>query len=216
MRAIVTFTALLLTSAATAQEPTFNKDVAPILFRQCASCHRPGEAAPFALLTYEDARKRGRIIAEVTQSRQMPPWKAAKGDVAFRNERRLGDAELAVLQRWVAAGMPEGAAQDLPAQPTFPGGWPLGKPDLVVKMPKAFRVPAEGRDIYRSFAVPLGLDEDRWVKAVDFRPSAPSVVHHTLFFLDPTGMSARNELASGTVGTPGGMSALGRLISKDK
>jgi hypothetical protein len=189
--------------------PTFSKDVAPILFNQCASCHRPGEAAPFPLLTYQDAKKRGKLIAQVTQARQMPPWKAAKGDVAFRNERHLNDAEIAILQQWLKDGMPEGDKKDLPAQPEFVGGWPLGKPDLVVKMPKAYKVPAEGRDIYRNFAVALDLKEDKWVKAIDFRPSAASVVHHTLFFLDSTGTAAKKELASGQVGSSGGMSGLG-------
>ncbi len=204
---------LCLASAAPAQEktsPTFNKEVAPILFGQCATCHRPGEAAPFALLTYEDAKKRGKLIAQVTQSKQMPPWKAETGDVAFRDDRRLKAEQIAVLQRWVAAGMPEGDKKDLPAAPTFASEWALGKPDLVVKMPKAYHVPAEGRDIYRNFAIALGLKEDKWVRAIDFRPSAASVVHHTLFFLDTTGTAAKLEADSGQVGTAGGMGALGR------
>jgi hypothetical protein len=190
--------------------PTFSKEVASILFQQCAVCHRPGEAAPFSLLTYQDAKKRGKVIARVTESRQMPPWKAEKGDVAFRNERRLTDEQIAVLRRWVDAGMPEGDPAQTPAVPTFADGWALGKPDLVVKMPKAYRVPAEGRDIYRNFAVSLGLTEDRWVKAIDFRPSAPSVVHHTLFFLDTTGTARKKEEASGEVGFKGAMGGLGR------
>src|SRR5437763_2600916 len=95
--------------------PTFSKEVAPILFRNCVTCHRPGEAAPFSLLTYPDARKRGKLLAQVTQSRQMPPWKADKGDVAFRNERHLSDEQIAVLQKWVEAGMPEGDPKQLPA-----------------------------------------------------------------------------------------------------
>ncbi len=221
MQAIIAASLVLAGAAgASAQEtnaaPTFNKDVAPILFQNCATCHRPGEAAPFPLLTYQDAKKRGKLIAHVAESRQMPPWKAEKGDVVFRNERRLKDADIATLQKWLAAGMPEGDKNDLPAAPTFAGDWPLGKPDLVVKMPKAFRVPAEGRDIYRNFAVKLGLTEDKWVKAIDFRPSAASVVHHTLFFLDSTGMAAKNELDSGKVGSDGGMSALSRLGGKGK
>lgn len=213
MRMTAALTILVLSAAALrAQEksgPTFNKEVAPIMFRQCASCHRPGEAAPFPLLTYDDARKRGKLIAKVTQSRLMPPWKAAKGDVAFRNERHLSDAEIAILQKWVQAGMPEGDKSDLPPQPEFVGGWPLGKPDLIVKMPRAFAVPAEGRDIYRNFAIALDLKEDKWVRAIDFRPSAPSVVHHSLFFLDPTGTAAKREKESGQVGSAGGMSGLG-------
>jgi mono/diheme cytochrome c family protein len=208
--------AICAEDSTSAKAPTFNKDVAPILFQQCASCHRPGEAAPFSLLTYQDARKRGKLIARVTHSRQMPPWKADKGDVVFRNERRLKDVDIATLQQWLAADMPEGDKKDLPATPTFAGGWPLGKPDLVVKMPRAFHVPAEGRDIYRNFAIALDLKEDRWVRAIDFRPSASSVVHHTLFFLDSTGTAAKKELASGEVGSRGGMAALGGLGGKEK
>jgi mono/diheme cytochrome c family protein len=192
--------------------PTFSKDVAPILFQQCATCHRPGEAAPFSLLSYKDAKKRGKLIAKVTHSRQMPPWKADKGDVAFRNERRLTDEQIAVIGRWVKADMPEGDQAQLPKAPTFAGGWPLGKPDLVVKMPKAFRVPAEGRDIYRNFAIALDLKEDKWVRAIDFRPTARSAVHHTLFFLDPTGTAAKREAESGVVGFKGGMGGLNRGV----
>src|SRR6516165_3361114 len=196
--------------------PTFSKDVAPILFQQCATCHRPGQGAPFSLLTYQDARKRGKLIAHVTQTRQMPPWKADKGDVAFRNERRLKEEQIAVLKKWLAAGMPEGDNKDLPPPPVFASKWPLGEPDLVVKMPKAYRVPAEGRDIYRNFAVALGLKEDKWVKAIAFRPSAPSVVHHSLFFLDTTGTAAKKEADSGEVGSRGNMGGLGRFGAKDK
>lgn len=196
--------------------PTFNSEVGKILFENCSSCHRPGQAAPFSLLSYADAKKRGKLITQVTQSRQMPPWKADKGDVAFRNERHLSDVQIATIRRWVDAGMPEGDPAKTPTPPTFAAEWPLGKPDLVVKMPKAFHVPAEGRDIYRNFAIALNLTEDKWVKAIDFRPSAPSVVHHTLFFLDPTGTAAKQELASGQVGLPGGMSALARLNDKEK
>jgi hypothetical protein len=185
--------------------PTYSKEVVTILHQQCVICHRPGEAAPFPLLTYEDAKKRGKLIAQVTQSKQMPPWKADHGDVAFRNERRLKDEQIAVLQRWVEAGMPEGDTRQLPPLPTFAQGWPLGKPDLVVKMPKSYKVYAEGRDIYRNFAISLGLKEDKWVKAIDFRPSAPSVVHHSLFFLDTTGTAAKKEADSGQVGTTGSM-----------
>jgi hypothetical protein len=202
---------LCITGVASAQEktaPTFNKDVAPILFGECATCHRPGEAAPFSLLTYQDAKKRAKLIAQVTQSKQMPPWKADTGDVAFRNDRRLKPEQIAVLQQWLAAGMPEGDKKDLPAAPKFASAWALGKPDLVVKMPKAYHVPAEGRDIYRNFAVALDLKEDKWVKAIDFRPSARSVVHHTLFILDATGESSKREKASGAVGSKGGMGAL--------
>lgn len=188
-----------------APSPTYSKEVVAIFHQQCVICHRPGEAAPFSLLTYEDAKKRGKLIAQVTQSKQMPPWKAGHGDVAFRNERRLSREEIGVIQHWVDAGMPEGDKSQIPPLPSFAQGWPLGKPDLIVKMPKSFKVYAEGRDIYRNFAVPLGLQEDKWVKAIDFRPSAPSVVHHSLFFLDTTGTAAKKEAESGEVGSRGSM-----------
>lgn len=210
MRSIAIVLSILTASVASAQAPTFNKDVAPILFGQCASCHRPGEAAPFPLLKYEDAKKRGKLIAHVTQSKQMPPWKADKGDVTFKGERRLSEAQVATLQKWVAGGMIEGDKNDLPPTPVFASEWALGKPDLVVKMPKAYKVPAEGRDIYRNFAVALDLKEDKWVRAIDFRPSAPSVVHHTLFFLDPSGTMAKKEADSGIVGSSGSMAGLQR------
>lgn len=207
-RCVLALSCFVAVSSARAEEkvpPTFSKNVAPILFQSCVTCHRPGEAAPFSLLSYGDAKKRGKLIAKLTHSRQMPPWKAEKGDVSFEGERRLKDSEIATLQSWVDAGMPEGNPKDLPKAPVFEGGWELGKPDLVVKMPKAFKVPAEGRDIYRNFAISLGLKEDKWVRAVDFRPSSPTVVHHTLFFLDPTGTSAKREADSGVVGTTGAM-----------
>jgi mono/diheme cytochrome c family protein len=213
MRSTAFLVSLLGAGVASAQDPTFNKDVAPILFQNCAGCHRPGEAAPFPLLKFEDAKKRGKLIAQTTQSRQMPPWKADKGDVAFRGQRGLTDAQIATLQKWVASGMAEGDKKDLPAPPKFASEWSLGKPDLVVKMPKAYSVPAEGRDIYRNFAIALDLKEDKWVRAVEFRPSAPSVVHHSLFFLDTTGAAAKKELASGQVGSSGSMAGPNRIAS---
>jgi hypothetical protein len=202
--------ALVLPGAVRAEDkatpaPTYSKEVVAILHQQCVICHRPGEAAPFSLLTYEDAKKRAKLIAHVTQSRQMPPWKVGPTDVAFRNERHLTDEQVAVFQRWLETGTPEGDRSLVPPLPSFAQGWPLGKPDLIVKMPKAYKVAAEGRDIYRNFAISLGLKEDKWVKAVDFRPSAPSVVHHSLFFLDTTGSAAKKEADSGEVGSRGNM-----------
>lgn len=216
-RGLTTITLLMLVTTAKAGEkaPTFNGDIAPIVFDNCASCHRPGQAAPFSLLTFADAKKRGKLLADVTQSRNMPPWKADKGDVEFRNERHLTDSQIATIRKWVDAGMPEGDASKAPAAPTFAADWPLGKPDLVVKMPKAYKVAAKGKDDYRDFAVALNLKEDVWVKAIDFRPSAPSVVHHTLFFIDPTGTSAKREADSGEVGRRGGMGGAGRFGGKD-
>ena len=191
--------------AAVSDPVTFAEDVAPIVFKRCTSCHRPGEAAPFALETYQDVKSRGRLIAAVTESRRMPPWKADVGDYAFKGERRLTDAEIVTIQRWVAGGMPEGDPTKLPPLPAFPKGWQLGAPDLVVKMDRPFPVPAYGPDIYRNFVLPLNLTEDTWVKAVDFHPSARAVVHHTLFLLDTTGTSRTLDSRDSLPGYGGAM-----------
>jgi len=166
---------------------TFNKQIAPIIYNNCSSCHRPGEAAPFSLLSYQDVSKRGKTIASVTAARFMPPWKAEAGSYAFKDERRLKDSEIALIQAWAKQGMPEGNAGDAPAPPKFASGWMLGEPDLIVEMPAAYHVPADGPDIYRNIAVPLGLTEDKWITAIDMKPTARSVVHHVLYFADPTG-----------------------------
>ena len=166
---------------------TFTEHVAPILFQNCTRCHRPGEAAPFSLLNFQDAQKRGKQIAEVTSKRFMPPWHADHGYVEFSNERRITDEQIALLGAWHRQGMKEGDPAKMPAPPKFTEGWQLGKPDLIVKMPEPFEVSAEGRDIYWNFVLLLNLPEDKWVRALEFRPTARSVVHHSLFFLDTSG-----------------------------
>lgn len=167
--------------------PTFYRDIAPIVYKNCSSCHRPGEAAPFSLLSYADVTKKGQVIAAVTASRYMPPWKAEPASFAYRDERRLTDGEIDEIQRWVKAGMPEGDSRDAPAPPKFSSDWQLGTPDMTVEMPAAYHVPADGPDIYRNIAIPLGLTEDKWITAIDMKPSARSVVHHVLYFADPNG-----------------------------
>jgi len=172
---------------------TFNKDIAPIIYNNCSSCHRPGEAAPFALLSYGDVVKRGQLIATVTKSRYMPPWKAEHSSFEFKDERHLADREIALIDQWVKEGMKEGNATDLPSAPKFASGWQLGQPDMVVEIPTAFKVPADGADIYRNIAIPLGLTEDKWVTAIDMKPTARPVVHHVLYFADPTGKSHQKQ-----------------------
>ncbi len=125
----------------------------------------------------------------------MPPWHAQPAAAPYRDERRLTDAEIALIQEWVKQGTPEGDRSKAPAFPTYPEGWQLGKPDLVIKMPRAFRVPAEGPDIYRNFVIPVGLAEDKWIRAIEVRPSTPKVVHHMLYYGDPTGNARQLEKA---------------------
>ena len=150
--------------------PTFNKDIAPILYGSCAACHRPGEVAPFSLLSYQDAAKRARLIADVTKSRYMPPWKGEPGYGQFLHERRLTDEQISLLAQWAEAGAPEGEAADKPAPPSFPEGWQIGQPDHVMKMAASFTVPADGPDQFRCFVLPTGLDRDVYVSGAEFRP----------------------------------------------
>ncbi len=191
---------------------TFNRQIAPIIYRNCSACHRPGEAAPFALLSYQDAVKKGKMISKVTASHLMPPWKAEPASYPYRDERRLAEDDIALIQAWVNQGMPEGNAAERPEAPKFASGWRLGEPDLVVEMPAAYHVPADGPDIYRNIAVPLGLTEDKWITAIDMRPSARAVVHHVLYFADPNGR-AHEKPQQGTEPGFAGMRAGGATIS---
>lgn len=170
-------------------EPTFTRDVAPIVHAHCAPCHRPGEAGPFPLLTYADVKRRARDVADVTARRYMPPWMPEPGHGDFIGERRLTDVQIATLQRWVERGAPEGDARDLPTPPAFPRGWQLGEPDLVVTMPAAIDVPAEGVDRFRTIIVPVRIDSSKYVRAVEFRPGNPRVVHHAMIRLVRPGSS---------------------------
>ncbi len=166
---------------------TFSEHIAPIVFQNCVECHREGEAAPFELTNYREVSKRGRLIRKVVEQRFMPPWHPAPGYGEFRHERRLPDRDIALIAGWVEAGAPEGDPGKTPPLPTFPAGWRLGKPDLVVKMTEPFTVPADGPDIYRNFVVPLDLKEDKWVTAIEIRPSSRPVVHHMLYYGDTEG-----------------------------
>jgi hypothetical protein len=178
-------------SRALPEKVTFTEHVAPILFNNCARCHRPGEAAPFSLLTFEDARKRGKQIAEATTERFMPPWHADPGYLTYSNERRLTEDQIALIKEWHKQGMAEGDPKKLPTAPKFAEGWQLGEPDMILKMPEAFEVPAEGKDLYWNFRFPMNLTEEKYVTAIEFRPGARKVVHHSLYFMDTSG-TARN------------------------
>ena len=198
----------LMSAADPGAKVTFTETIAPILYQNCVTCHRPGEAAPFSLISYDDAKKRGALIATVTKSRYMPPWHAAHGFGDFEGERRLSDAQIAAIGDWVSQGMPQGDIAKMPKLPQFEEGWRLGKPDLVLEMPVAFTLPASGPDVFRNFVIPTGLTEDKWVRAVEFRPSARKVVHHVLFAYAPGGSMAKIDGADGKPGF-GGMGTVG-------
>ncbi len=178
------------------REVTFNREIAPILFRNCATCHRPGEVAPFSLLTYRDAARRSGQIAELTSSREMPPWKAEHGAVPFADERRLSDGEIALIRRWSETGAVEGDPADLPQTPRFATGWRLGEPDMIVRMPEPYTLAASGPDEYRCFVLPIQVPEGKYITSIEYRPGNRRVVHHAVFTSMPHKMAAA-KLASG-------------------
>ncbi len=171
---------------------TYHRDVLPILQNRCQECHRPGEVGPFSLMNYKQAASWASDIKEYTASRQMPPWKPVEG-VAFHNDRRMTDQEIATLAAWVDAGTPEGDVKDAPKPRVFPDGWHLGKPDLILTVPEEMVIGPSGRDLFRVYVLPTNLDEDKIVTAVEVRPGNNRVVHHSLNFWDTTGMARAKE-----------------------
>ncbi len=175
--------------------PSYTRDIAPLLRAHCVECHQPDAAAPFPLLSYEDAARRARMLAWLAEDKAMPPWPPAEGFGHFRDERGLRDEEIARLVAWAGAGAPRGPAEEEPPALSLHDGWTLGEPDLVLEMEESFDVPADGPDIYRVFVLPTDFPEDRDVVAVEYRPGAPRVVHHALFFLDTSGAAERLDAA---------------------
>src|SRR5215467_4841062 len=181
-RSLLLFTLTALVRLGSSQTVTYNEHIAPLLYNNCVKCHRPNQVAPFPLLTYDDATRHGRDIVIQTQSRYMPPWKPEPGWTAYRDERRLSTDQIALLKKWVDDGMPQGdPAKALPI-PVFNDSWQLGTPDLILEMPAAFNVPADGPDVYRNFVIPSGVTEDKYVRAIEVKPLSRTVVHHMLFF----------------------------------
>ena len=160
--------------------PTFAKDVAPILYKNCTSCHRPGEIAPMSLLTYEDARPYARAMREEIERGHMPPWHADAPSGTFENERRLTDEEKNTIFAWIAGGAPKGNLKDMPKRPDYVDGWSIGKPDVIFEMQEAFKVPAKGTVAYEYFYIPTNFTEAKFVQAIEVRPGNRSVVHHAL------------------------------------
>ena len=182
--------------AAEGQPVTFNRDIAPVVFENCLSCHRRGEVAPFPLTTYAEVKKKAETIASALSDKVMPPWRADEGAEKFHDARALRPEQVALFQRWVEQGMPEGAAADLPAAPKFPEGWMLGAPDLVLQPDQPYNVGAEGRDVYQCFVVPTNFTEDRYVSAVQVRPGNTAVVHHVILYLDGSGRARQLDAAT--------------------
>ncbi|OYW08518.1 MAG: hypothetical protein B7X34_08525 [Acidobacteriia bacterium 12-62-4] len=180
----------LLTASAFAAKPaavTFHKDVLPILQTKCQGCHRPGEAAPMAFLTYQQTRPFAKAIREAVATKRMPPWFADPHVGKFTNDWSLSPAEIQTLSAWAESGAPEGNAKDAKPNPTFATGWRIPEPDLVIQLPEPYQVPASGTIDYVYTIVPTGLTEDRWIQFAEPRPGNRALVHHVIAFIREPG-----------------------------
>ena len=207
--AIRDFLALILTLGfslpATASAPppvTFAHDIAPIVYQSCAPCHRPGEAGPFSLLSYEDVKRHARQIVAVTRSRYMPPWLPEPGYGDFIGERRLSDVQIRMIAEWVGEGAPEGPAAAIPPLPRFTEGWQLGPPDMILEAQRAFSLPASGPDVFWNFIYTPPVKTTRYVRAIEIRPGNKRLIHHANLIVDRSRSSRRREATPGA-GFPG-------------
>jgi len=183
--------ALLLLGAPVANAaPTFHADVEPVLQRRCQTCHRPGDIAPMSLITYAEVRPWAKAIRAAVSQKKMPPWFADPAHGVYGNDPSLSESELETVIGWVDAGAPEGNPGDAPRPLDFVDGWRIGRPDVVIEIPKPFNVPASGVVPYQYISVPTGFTEDKWVEAIEIRPSNRKVVHHINASAGPGGSAA--------------------------
>lgn len=204
-----------IASASNAASVTFNRDIAPILFANCSSCHHPGEAAPFNLLTYEGAHRRASQIADVTRRRFMPPWLPEPGHGDFAAARRLADQQIQTLDQWAKTGSPRGNPADLPPTPKFVEGWQLGAPDLVLDSPP-YTLSADGGDQFRNFVIPGELKAPQWVETIELRPTNPRATDHARLGVDRSLESLRRDAEdklSGYEGMAWGQDPDGQLVT---
>ena len=178
-----------------AESLTFAADVAPILYKNCVTCHRPGGIGPFSMLNFDTVTGRLKDIKDVLTEGKMPPWHAVAPAGTFRNERRLPDGDKRTILRWIATGALFGDSARMPSAPTFASGWEIGKPDAVFTMQEDFHVPARGTVEYMYFQVPTNFTEDKWVQAIEIMPGARDVVHHVLVFARPPDSPVPNAAA---------------------
>ncbi|MEO7998814.1 MAG: cytochrome c [Gemmatimonadaceae bacterium] len=183
-------------------DPTFAEDVAPILYKNCTSCHHTGGLGPFSLVEYDSAKANLSDIRDAVASAQMPPWHAVGEHGMFLNDRRLTDNEKATILRWVDAGAKPGDLKNLPPKPVYAEKWEIGKPDLVVTMPQDFVVPAKGTIEYQYFEMPIDIDADKWVQSIEIVPGAREVVHHVLVYARVPAPEGAARPAPRPAGTP--------------
>ena len=187
-------------AAALVAAPTFNKDVLPILQKQCQECHRPGEVAPMSFMTYKETRPWAKAIKSAVLSKKMPPWFMETGH--FANERKLNDQEISTIIRWVDTGSSEGDAKDKPAPRTFASGWSIGKPDMIIEMAKDIQIQANGLMDQSNVVVKVNFPRDVWVKAAEVRPGNPKVVHHMKAWIRPPGSPWLKNAPEGVLVNP--------------
>ncbi|MEM1249026.1 MAG: hypothetical protein AAGA81_20070 [Acidobacteriota bacterium] len=169
------------TTADIPENVTYAGEVAQVLHENCVSCHRTGDIAPMSLTSYDEARPWAKSILRAVQNGDMPPWHATPEHGKFKNDRRLSERELAILDRWVQQGAPAGDLAAAPEAPEFSSDWRLGEPDLVVTF-DSVDLPAGGPDVFRDLIQKTGLDEDRWIRAVEVLPQDRRVVHHVIIY----------------------------------
>ena len=175
---------------------TFSEHIAPIIYKNCTSCHRPGEIAPFSLTNYEEVAAWSEMIQFVTEIKYMPPWKPDREYSHFVGESGLTDEEIQLLADWVEAGTPRGNPDLEPPIPSFPSGSQLGTPDLVLEMAEDYFIEGNNEDNYRVFVLPTGLTEDKEIAAVEFRPGNNRAVHHALIAYETNGQATAKDAAT--------------------
>ena len=189
--------------AATEPSVTYSRQIAPIFYNHCSSCHHDGGAGPFSLLSYADARRWGSVIVNVTHSHFMPPWLPEPGYGNFADDRRLPDEDLRLIKQWVEAGMPEGNPAGAPKPPIYSKDWQLGPPDLVLKVTSPTRIPASGKDLFINFILPVPITQTRYIRAMQIEPGSPRVVHHCNVIIDRTASLRRRYPNDWQQGIPG-------------
>jgi Flp pilus assembly protein TadD len=194
---IAAFFCFSLALSAATPPVTFYKNIAPIVYQNCSTCHRPGESAPFTLLNYDDVKRHASQIADVTKQHYMPPWLPEDGHLQFEEERHLTDAQIQLIQDWVKQGAPAGQPSDGPPPPKFTSEWALGQPDLILRVAQPYHLAADGPEIFYNFVLPVPITQTRWVKAMEVRPGNSKVFHHANVIIDRSGSSLRKETKPG-------------------
>lgn len=179
------------------EQVTFNRDIAPIIYKNCTPCHRNGSAGPFNLLTYEDVKRHAQTIALTVRTRFMPPWPADPSYSHFRDEKVLSDSEIVRIQTWIDQGMKEGDRKDLPPEPLYHEGSTFGKPDLVVNLNNPFPLPGDNRDRFMMMKVPIELPADTFIRAIEIVPGNKKLVHHINGHLVQYADGAKQTLSGG-------------------